>query len=198
VEKGFQKMGRKAGFQPEQVYTAVASLMAAGNGVALRELSAVTGVSIGSLYHRFDGMDAILAETWLWAAEEFQQMFVPWLHKGTHRAGLRAAVQLPIFCQKDPQKALVLVGARTRDYLQPSLNAELSERVAILQSAKVAAFDGFVDQAQLDRDAADLALLRWPMSVARLYLPQRPVPDEAQLHVRNGYWAALKLGDAKA
>lgn len=191
-------MGRKAGFQPEEVYSAVAVLMAAGKGVALRELSSLTGVSIGSLYHRFDGMAAILAETWLWAVEDFQQGFLIWLNKGTHRAGLRAAVQLPLFCQKQPQKALVLVWAQKKDYLQAGIPAELAARVSEAQHLEARAFDSFVAQAQLDRDAADLAVFRYPMAVMQLYLPQRPVPDEAQLHVRNGYWAALKRGDAKA
>lgn len=191
-------MGRKAGFRDEDVFASVATLMALGNGVALRDLSKDTGVSIGSLYHRFDGMDAILAETWLWAAEAFQSGFVDWLLVGTHRGGLRAAVQLPIFCQAEPKKALVLVGAPATDFLKPGKPAALAARVAEVQAREAQAFEQFTAAAQLDPDAAALAIFGYPKAVVQRYLPDRPVPDVAQMHVRNGYWAALKLGDAKA
>tara|TARA_R110002096_G_scaffold155130_24_gene319476 strand:- start:6812 stop:7393 length:582 start_codon:yes stop_codon:yes gene_type:complete len=190
-------MGRKAGFRDEDVFASVATLMAHGNGVALRDLSKDTGVSIGSLYHRFDGMDAILAETWLWAAESFQSGFVDWLTVGTHRGGLRAAVQLPLFCQTEPKRALALVGAPTTDYLKPGMPAALAARVAALQERETRGFEQFTTSAQLDRDAAALAVFGYPKAVVQCYLPQRPVPDIAQMHVRNAYWAALKLGEIR-
>jgi len=191
-------MGRKAGFRDDEVFASVAKLMARGNGVALRDLSKEAGVSIGSLYHRFENMDAILTETWLWASEAFQSGFVDWLTVGTHRGGLRAAVQLPLFCQSEPEKALVLVGALPTDYLKPGMPVQLAARVAELQDRENQGFEQFIAATQLDRDAASLAIFGYPKAVVQCYLPKRPVPAIAQMHVRNGYWAALKLGEVKA
>jgi AcrR family transcriptional regulator len=189
-------MGRKAGFQDDDVFAAVAQLAIKGRGVVTRDLSAATGVSVGSLYHRFGSLDGVLAETWLWAQEPLQAAILPGVQTGQAKGGLGAALSVLTFCKREPVRALV-VGMIPRATLLPGPVPEaLAERVAAIDTDRAAAFESFGAAVGCGRDAAELAVLRFPLNVVQIYLPEREIPSMAGGMVRLAYWAGVKMREA--
>ncbi|MCG7527704.1 TetR/AcrR family transcriptional regulator, partial [Streptomyces sp. OfavH-34-F] len=67
-------MARPPRFSTEQLLDAAVPLAAASGpaGVTMSAVAQATGAPSGSVYHRFPGRDALLAEVWLRTVERFQ------------------------------------------------------------------------------------------------------------------------------
>lgn len=67
-------MGRPAKFDREVLLDAAAELAAEGgvSAVTIAALAERSGAPTGSIYHRFDGLETLLAELWLRTVERFQ------------------------------------------------------------------------------------------------------------------------------
>jgi AcrR family transcriptional regulator len=61
-------MGRKAQFTDIEVFDWLGRHLAAAPSVTVQQVSKGTGVSVGSIYHRYGSMDGLLATAWLTAA----------------------------------------------------------------------------------------------------------------------------------
>lgn len=188
-------MGRKAGFRDEDVFGAVARLAIKGRGVVTRDISEVSGVSVGSLYHRFGSLDGVLAETWLWGQEALQPHLVPQVLTGQAKGGLGAALNVLSFCKRDPGQAFVVAMIARATLLPGPVPDGLSPRVAAIDDARAEAFEAFGAEVGCGRDTAELGILRFPLSCVQMYLPDREIPSTIGGMVRLAYWAAVKRRD---
>lgn len=176
-------MGRKSTFRDASVFAAVGAELAATGRLTIDGLTLATGLSTGSVYHRFGSREALLAETWLDAVRRFQSGFLEALRMETPDAGEQAALATPRFCRADPEAAVILACCRRSEFLGPDTPPVLRDRIASLNdeaSAELRRFSRCIDRPLL---ACRLALVAYPLAAVRLYLPRRPVPKsiDAQL-----------------
>jgi AcrR family transcriptional regulator len=130
-------MPRALKFDTEQILTA-ASRIIAMQGPAAATIGAIAqavNAPIGSIYHRFDSRDVMLAEVWLRAAAAFQSAFCAWL-SGTpaYEAGLSAALYLAQRVREQPQEARLLLLHRREDFVDRGWPDTMSRRAEQLQS----------------------------------------------------------------
>jgi len=114
-------MGRLSTIKDANVYGAVGAQLAGKGAVTLQTIVAETGVSIGSLYHRYGSREGLLAQTWLDAVKSFQGGFLAALEggdaDGDESAGGRAALATPRFCRAERSRAIVLSCCRQSEFL---------------------------------------------------------------------------------
>ncbi|SDL30069.1 TetR/AcrR family transcriptional regulator [Streptomyces indicus] len=109
-------MARPAVFDSEQLLDAAVRLAASGGpaAVTMSAVAAEAGASSGSVYHRFAGRTALLAEVWLRTVEGFQDGYFKALDAGVdaRQAGCAAARYVIAWSRAHPeQAALLLYGA---------------------------------------------------------------------------------------
>ncbi|MFN7498569.1 MAG: TetR/AcrR family transcriptional regulator [Hyphomonadaceae bacterium] len=80
-------MGRKSNFKDEDAFAAVGAALVEKGSVAIHDIVDITGISTGSLYHRFGSREGLIAATWLDAVRKFQSKFLTELMSGKPSAG---------------------------------------------------------------------------------------------------------------
>ncbi len=112
------RVGRPSKFDREALLDAAAALAAEG-GIAAVTIAAIaerSGAPTGSIYHRFEGVDALLAELWLRTASRFQGGFVAALEAGCGtRGAVEAALYTPRWARAHPAEARLLLLHRRAD-----------------------------------------------------------------------------------
>lgn len=184
-------MGRLSTFEDGDVFAAVGARLARAGRTTFQEIVADTGVSVGSLYHRFASREGLLAETFLDALTAFQSRFIEALSGGDLESGARAALSVPAFCREARAKALVLACCRASEFVTAETPSALREAIARANRRASAALRRFAADNGLDLDAARLALVGFPLGAVRLYLPGRPVPSSIDAAVAAAYWSAV-------
>lgn len=186
-------MGRISKVDDSSVYDAVGMHLAAYGSVKLQDVVETTGVSIGSLYHRYGSREALLARAWLDAVLAFQARFLGELERDTPDAGECTAIATPRFCREEPARARLLICCR-REQLMPdqaptALRAELdaANKATYSRIAKFAEKNGY------GLDACHLGLVAYPVGAVRLYLPKRAVPEIVDDHVAAAFRSAVNL-----
>ncbi|MFJ8016674.1 TetR/AcrR family transcriptional regulator [Streptomyces sp. NPDC096339] len=109
-------MARPPRFDSDQMLDAAVRLAAASGpgGVTMSAVAQAIGAPSGSVYHRFSGRPALLAEVWLRTVERFQEGYFDALHGDPDpRLAARAAARHVIsWSREHPQEAsLLLYGA---------------------------------------------------------------------------------------
>lgn len=184
-------MGRKSSVDEAQVYRIVACELATSGRFTMDALHAGTGLSVGSIYHRFGSRERLLAETWLNAVERFQARFVKELAAGTVAAGLEAALVTPRFCRSNPDEALVLACCRQVEFLGEAMPKELRARIAAVNEKVSDAVHRFAKSIDRPLLSCRLALIAYPLGAVRLYLPRSPVPRQLDAEIVKAARAAL-------
>jgi len=186
-------MGRKSSFTDEEIFRCVAGQFAVQGRFTIDALTAETGLSMGSIYHRFGSRDGLLAEAWLNAVGRFQARFLDALAPNTLGAALDAALATPNFCRSNRGEAVLLTCCRRSEFLLPDTPADLRSRIEKSNVAAVRAIRAFA--AAVDRPllACRLALIAYPLGAVRLYLPSRPVPTMLDAEIAKAVRAALAI-----
>ncbi|MDD5167401.1 MAG: TetR/AcrR family transcriptional regulator [Syntrophales bacterium] len=120
-------MGRIAHFKNEQFMDAALKI-AAGQGPAAVTIAAIAGVvgaPVGSVYHRFQSRDMLLAEVWLRVVSSFQKAFLPALEQGE---GLAAALHTSRWVRQHPAEARILLLYRREELVAGDWPHDLKER----------------------------------------------------------------------
>lgn len=184
-------MGRKSTLDEREVYRSVALGLATNGRFTIDALTAATGLSMGSIYHRFGSREGLLAETWLNAVERFQMRFLDTLAAGTLEAGVQAAVVTPRFCRSDPGEAVLLACCRQSEFLNAATPAPVRARISVVNDKVSQALRRFA--ASVDRPLLNcrLALIAYPLGAVRLYLPKSPVPRRLDAEIAKAARAAL-------
>ena len=69
-------MGRRSTFSDDDVFAAVGRMLVRDGEVRMQSVVAETGVSVGSLYHRFGSREGLLARAWLDTLAAFHDRFL--------------------------------------------------------------------------------------------------------------------------
>ena len=113
-------MPRAPKFDEERILGAARRLVAAHgpSGATIGAIARSVGAPTGSIYHRFDSRDVLLATVWLRAAAAFQDAFFERL-AGTppREAGLAAALYMAHRVREHPDEARVLLLHRREDFV---------------------------------------------------------------------------------
>jgi AcrR family transcriptional regulator len=184
-------MGRKSTFEDARVFAAVGAELAATGRLTIDGLIRTTGLSTGSVYHRFASREALLAETWLDAVQRFQAGFLDALRREMPDAGEEAALATPRFCRTEPEIGVILACCRRTEFLGPEMPQALREQIAALNDETSAALRLFSRRIDRPLLACRLALVAYPLAAVRLFLPQRPVPKSIDAHLIKACRATL-------
>jgi AcrR family transcriptional regulator len=113
-------MPRASKFDEERILGAASRLVAAHgpSGATIGAIARSVGAPTGSIYHRFDSRDVLLATVWLRAAVAFQDAFFERL-AGTppREAGLAAALYMAQRVREYPEEARLLLLHRREDFV---------------------------------------------------------------------------------
>jgi AcrR family transcriptional regulator len=182
-------MGRPAKFNTEQILDATAQLVAEG-GPRLATVAGIAerlGAPTGSIYHRFNSRDLLLARLWIRTVQRSQEGGVAALSQtDVKKAAIDAALHIPRWSRSNLDDACVLLLYR-REQLAEQWPAELGDELATLNDPLKAAIRSFVRRrfgsvTKANLEATSFALLDVPYAAVRRYLitgnPPPPSVDD--------------------
>lgn len=181
-------MVRPPRFDADQLLDAAVRLAAAGGppAVTMSAVAHAVGAPSGSVYHRFAGRTALLAEVWLRTVERFQDGYHAVLVRegDPHRAARAAARHVVSWSRANPDEAaLLLYGAADfgrADWSEEHIRrADLGNERVFTSLAALAEALGATDERS--RERVTLALVDLPLSVVRRHLRAgEPLPPYAE------------------
>jgi AcrR family transcriptional regulator len=146
-------------------------------------IAAAAGAPVGSIYHRFDSIDELLARVWLRAARRSQEraLAVEAVEDSPLDSAVAVALAMYDYCLSEPQDTLLLSALSRGDLalsVSGPMRAELedvNEGVEALMSGLARSLYGRADQRS--RDLVLLALVDMPHGFARRQVSGgRPTP----------------------
>lgn len=179
-------MPRVSSFEDGEVFAAVGRLLAEDGQVTIASVREATGLSTGSLYHRFESREGLMAEAWAYAVESFQaRIFDAFALKDAQRAGIEAALATPRFCREEKDVALVLACCRPSEFLTKDMAPALRKRVKHVNDNAAEAIRAFAKRIDRPLLTCRLAIVAYPLGAVRLFLPRSPVPPELDDELRT-------------
>lgn len=181
-------MARPPRFDSEQILDAAVRLAAASGpgGVTMSAVAQAVGAPSGSVYHRFAGRTALLAEVWLRTVERFQEGYFEALGSDPdpRRAARAAARHVVSWSRAHPQEASLLLHG-PEEFGQGDWSQEHRDR-ADQGNRRVFGSLGELGAAlgaagARDRERLTLALVDLPLTVVRRHLRAgEPLPPYAE------------------
>lgn len=184
-------MGRKSTFADQDVFRAVSTQIGTGDSFKLQYLVEETGVSIGSLYHRYQSREGLLAAAWLDALRAFHVEFLAALSLSGREAGERAALATPEFARQQRDRAVILCLGRPEALLPPTAPADFLAAVEKENAKAKDALRAFSKRENISMEACLYGVVAFPLAAVKLYLPGRQLPKSADAFVRAAYNAAI-------
>ena len=184
-------MGRRSTFSDDDVFAAVGRMLVRDGEVRMQSVVEETGVSVGSLYHRFGSREGLLARAWLDTLAAFHARFLAALDHPGDVPGLAAALETPRFCRDEPDKALILVCCRRSELMSDNTPEALQAELATANDRVMAAIDAFCRRTGLPLEIARLGLIGFPLGAAKLYMPAEPVPEALDEEIERAYRAVV-------
>lgn len=170
-------MGRLSTFDRKSVFQAIGRELANSGKVTTQGVQTATGLSAGSLYHRFGSREGMLAEAWVFAVQAFQER----VNKGFVLGGLKGAVQValatPRFCREERDLAQLLVCGRPTEFLTDDLAPIQRRELDSINQEAALSFARLAEQ--LGKPILDcrMALVAFPLGAVRSYMPNNDVPE---------------------
>lgn len=124
-------MPRAPKYSEDQILNAASHLLATDGPRSLRMASVAKhmGAPSGSIYHRFDSRDALIASLWLRAVERFQRAIAPAFEEGAPVAAVRRlGTTVVTWARENPIEASLLLLHRSSDLLKDGWPEDLSDR----------------------------------------------------------------------
>jgi AcrR family transcriptional regulator len=182
-------MGRPAKFDSEQILDATAQLVAEG-GPGLATVAGIAerlGAPTGSIYHRFNSRDLLLARLWIRTVRRSQEGGVAAISQtDVKKAAIDAALHVPRWSRSNLEDACILLLYR-REQLAEQWPAELGDELATLNDPLKAAIRSFVRRrfgsvTKANLEVTSFALLDVPYAAVRRHLitgnPPPPSVDD--------------------
>lgn len=188
LESTLQNMARPPLFETSLLLDAAVRLAAEAGpaGVTMSAVAAAVGAPSGSVYHRFAGRPALLAEVWLRTVERFQEGYFAALRSAPdpRAAGAAAARHIVAWSRAHPEEAaLLLYGAR--DFGRDGWPAAYAERAdrghrRVWDAVGALARDLGARTPQ-DTERVFLAVIDVPLSLVRRHARGgTPLPEHAE------------------
>ncbi|MEU9161304.1 TetR/AcrR family transcriptional regulator [Streptomyces sp. NPDC048424] len=181
-------MARPPRFDTDQILDAAVRLAATAGpgGVTMSAVAQAVGAPSGSMYHRFTGRPALLAEVWLRSVERFQEGWFATLHSDPDpRRAARAAARHVVAWSRAHQEEAALLLYGPQEFGRADWSEEHTRRAdsgnqrVYAALAALAAALGATDPQ--GRDRVTLALIDLPLSVVRRHLRAGgPLPPHAE------------------
>ncbi len=178
------------------MFAAVGRLLSRDGQVTLQSVVKETGVSIGSLYHRYGSREELLARTWVDAVQSFQELVLEAFEGGGADAGERAALVTPQFCRDEWERAIVLVCCRKSEFLGDNVSEEIQGVIEGINKDISEALQRYSDQMGYDPEACQMGIVAFPLGAVRMYLPDRPVPANLDEYILTAYRAVVEGNEA--
>ena len=185
-------MGRLSTVNDSSVYATVGRQLSENGTMTLQGVVSETGISVGSLYHRYGSREGLLAQTWLDAVRAFQSRFLAAIESGDEYAGERAALATPQFCRAEPERAVVLVCCRRSEFVSNEMPAALKAEICSVNDDAIAAIRRYAKRMGYSLHACRLGLVAFPLGAVRLYLPHRPVPRIIDTYVSEAFRSVIR------
>jgi AcrR family transcriptional regulator len=184
-------MGRIATFDDQLVYGALGRVLATQGQTTIAAIRDATGLSIGSLYHRFGSREGLMAEAWFHTISLFHSRVASAVDIGGIRGAIEGALATPRFCRTEPSLALLLVCGRASEFLATGTGAPFASKVEALNK-KAAKRLGMLAK-ELDKSVLEcqLALVAFPLGAVRTFLPNKPVPESIDATIEKVVLAIL-------
>ena len=190
-------MGRISSIDEEKLFAVVGRLLALQGSITLQDVVAETGVSIGSLYHRYGSREGLLAQTWLDAVRTFQARFMEEINGEDQKAGERAALVTSRFCREEPERAAVLACCRKSEFISESTPQSLKKEIAHINDDALAALESYARRMGLSLEVVQLGIMAFPLGAVRMYLPDKKIPKSVDDHILKAFRAVTGLGDTQ-
>ncbi|MFJ6615781.1 TetR family transcriptional regulator [Streptomyces sp. NPDC091289] len=181
-------MARPSRFDTDQFLDAAVRLAAASGpaGVTMSAVAHEVGAPSGSVYHRFPGRTALLAQVWLRTVERFQEGYFAAIEveADAWRAGRAAARHVIAWSRAHPEEAaLLLYGAE--DFGRADWSEEHIRRAdrggRRVRAALGSLAEGLGAEGARAGERVTLAVIDLPLSVVRRHLRAGlPLPAHAE------------------
>lgn len=182
-------MGRPAKFSTEQILDTTAALVAQGGptSATVAGIAQRLGAPTGSIYHRFESRDLLLARLWIRTVKRAQEGALAAIaQEDVEKAAIDTALHMPRWSRLNVDEACVLLLYR-REQLAEQWSEELGDELAGLNDALKASLRAFVRRrfgsvTSANLEVASFALVDVPYAAVRRYLlagkpPPRAVDD---------------------
>ncbi|QPH54389.1 TetR/AcrR family transcriptional regulator [Pontivivens ytuae] len=184
-------MGRRSTIDEARVFAVVGHGLARRGTLILQDVVGEAGVSIGSLYHRYESREGLLARAFIDAVRAFQTQVMPELEGEGVEAVMAAACAVPAFCRAEPDRAVILSCCRQSEFLTEATPEPLRSEIETVNAGAAQAIAEFAARNGFGMEALRLALVGLPLGAVRLYLPGRPVPEEVDARIAAAVRAIL-------
>jgi AcrR family transcriptional regulator len=185
-------MGRPAKFQREELLVVAAGAAAGGRSLTMQELAAASGAPVGSIYHRFESREELVAEAWLLAVRGFQSAFLPALDAAVMVGqGVSAAVSVVAWSRANVELAGLLTLRRQEDFLGKTTPVPLRRQAMDVNKALARGVEAFAARTRRSLVQCRFALIGMPYGAVRLFLPQAAPPADVDRLVAAAYRAIM-------
>lgn len=186
-------MGRLSTIDDARVFDAVGTHVANHGSIKLSDIVAATGVSIGSLYHRYGSREELLARAWGDAVFAFHECILEALMGTASDAGEEAAMATPRFCRSQPKRARLLVCCRSAEFLSSASPSSIAGEIDAANKRLATQVTAFAKSNGYTLEACRLGMIAYPLGAVRLYLPDKPVPKKVDDFVAAAWRSAISL-----
>ncbi len=177
-------MPRAPQFSEAQILTATGQLIAryGPSGATIGAIAHALGAPTGSIYHRFDSRDSLLAEVWLRTAAAFQTALFERLAGPVPReAGLAAALYMAQRVRERPSEARLLLLHRREDFVDRGWPADMRRRAEQLGRQVETELHGFTSRLCGRQDAGTrrsvaYAVVDAPFAAVRRHVAAKESP----------------------
>lgn len=183
-------MGRTSQIDEAELFGVIANIMQKDGTLSMQSIVSETGISTGSLYHRFQSREAMLAEAWVDALGAFQIAFIDAMNAGPD-TGEEAALVTPRYCREFHDRALILACCQRSQFIGQDMVSEKLNACAKRNTEMSKLLKAYARETSTPLDACYLGIVHYPLAVVRHYLPNRKVPKSADSHVRAAFHAAM-------
>jgi AcrR family transcriptional regulator len=194
-------MSRAPQFDQAQILDAAERLIArhGPSGATVGAIAQAVGAPTGSIYHRFDSRDVLLAKVWLGAARAFQTAFFERLAGPAPReAGLAAALYMAQRVRERPREARLLLLHRREDFVDRGWPANMrrrAERLGRQVETELRAFSSRLCGRQDARTVRSIAyaLVEAPVAAVRRHVAaEESPPAYVDGLIRTTYEAVIR------
>jgi|GEM_PF-872148 AcrR family transcriptional regulator len=190
-------MGRKAQFTDIEVFDWLGRHLAAAPSVTVQQVSKGTGVSVGSIYHRYGSMDGLLAKAWFTAAQSYRGGLGRPLGRIGDGPVRRIALHSARWAEARPQLARLLFCVPERVLVRGAIGARLEAQIAQANEEFGLRVSEFVERNSLDPVRANLGLFALPQMIVAGYVDHGLFFQTVKPMILNTLYALVQVGEGE-
>lgn len=127
-------------------------------GATIGKIAGESGAPTGSIYHRFESIDDLLARAWMRAMGRIQEAILSAATEDTLEAAVAGALAVYDFCLREREDALLAASFRHTDFTDAALSEDSRSKLAPLNS-RIDPFLSSLARRLPDSGGLDVALL---------------------------------------